>query len=831
MKKALVILLALTMVMSMFAVVPFGASAAEELAIGAVAADYKPEGTAIKTAEEFAAMAADGQYYLANDITVSATYANDFIGTFDGNGKTITTSVALFAALDGTVKNLTIEGGIVYDIATTEYKAEGYTGALANIAGNTAPAYITNVVNKAHLLLNVGAGAGLVGMISNDEQFEVIFTDCANYGNITGGKKGDNGGIAGKFDGDDKQDYYVKFINCSNYGTINAAGRPGGILGVTNASTWFEGCYNAGEIQSTANYCGGIVGRCNDDGGKENKYAFIDCVNDGDVVVYQSQGGGMMGYAGDAMEYIFKNCVNNGHIYAGEKNRTAKVNLGGFIGGMLLNNDNGYWTDSVLFENCVNNGDIGLEGNTCNADLYRAGFIGGNTGVEKSFKMINCVNNGDVYAETPKIGYAGGLVSYIRVKGKGTSVDEVSFVNCINNGNIITDDAAGGIVGHAFSGSYYAIDIIAHKCGNTGDITVTGISEAEANAVRAGGIFGYVNAGWNRGATITCSFNTGNITGTKMVSGLLGYTNDLGYSTVIQNNYVAGKITSSWQPVLATDGMTVAVQTPYYFETAAGNKYFMAPATGTVNITNGVLKFTAKDAFGFAADYVTDGATVVKQTIYKYADATNNKTWLIPVGNEVGVISIKEAAGKAPVAIVANTDLCVVEWNGAADNKVIDNYPVSDTIVNGASALLWNNGGCEDLSSNYVLTGAAPVDAIMGIGNKLKTCYYPDVAVHVTESDFHSGKVAYELNNNIGEVVFFQNLDAELFNVDLYPTTDKSHAKVVEVGGVLTNEVFDTTNDSGSPSTGDATIYVVVALAVSTISLAAVAVIRKNKEN
>ena len=81
------------------------------------------------------------------------------------------------------------------------------------------------------------------------------------------------------------------------------------------------------------------------------------------------------------------------------------------------------------------------------------------------------------------------------------------------------------------------------------------------------------------------------------------------------------------------------------------------------------------------------------------------------------------------------------------------------------------------------------------------------------------------------EAVFRQNLDAELFNVDTYPTTDQTHAKVVEIGGVLTNEVFDTTNDSGSPSTGDATIYVVVALAVSTISLAAVAVIRKNKEN
>ena len=118
MKKALVLVLALTMVMSMFAVVPFGASAADELAIGAVAADYKPEGTAINTAEEFAAMAADGKYYLAADITVDATYMDSFTGTFDGNGKTISTTTALFAALDGTVKNLTITGYIDYTVAT-----------------------------------------------------------------------------------------------------------------------------------------------------------------------------------------------------------------------------------------------------------------------------------------------------------------------------------------------------------------------------------------------------------------------------------------------------------------------------------------------------------------------------------------------------------------------------------------------------------------------------------------------------------------------------------------------------------------------------------------
>ena len=53
----------------------------------------------------------------------------------------------------------------------------------------------------------------------------------------------------------------------------------------------------------------------------------------------------------------------------------------------------------------------------------------------------------------------------------------------------------------------------------------------------------------------------------------------------------------------------------------------------------------------------------------------------------------------------------------------------------------------------------------------------------------------------------------------------------VMVGGVIGNQLFDLNNDSGSPATGDAIVYVVVALAVSTISLAAVAVCKKIKEN
>ena len=80
-----------------------------------------PEGTAISSAAEFAAMAADGKYYLANDITLDATYAETFKGTLDGNGKTVTVSAPMFATLENaTIKNLNVEGAIAYTVAEGE---------------------------------------------------------------------------------------------------------------------------------------------------------------------------------------------------------------------------------------------------------------------------------------------------------------------------------------------------------------------------------------------------------------------------------------------------------------------------------------------------------------------------------------------------------------------------------------------------------------------------------------------------------------------------------------------------------------------------------------
>ena len=113
MKKTISILVIVAMMLaSILAIIPVAAA--------------EPEGTAITNADDFAAMAADGKYYLANDITLKASYG-EFKGTLDGNGKTITLvgNVPTFKTLTGaTVKNVNLVANF------EETKLSGDYGAL-----------------------------------------------------------------------------------------------------------------------------------------------------------------------------------------------------------------------------------------------------------------------------------------------------------------------------------------------------------------------------------------------------------------------------------------------------------------------------------------------------------------------------------------------------------------------------------------------------------------------------------------------------------------------------------------------------------------------------
>ncbi len=378
MKKTLSIILTAVMVLGLLSVVPMTGSA-----------EAAPEGTAITNAAEFAAMTADGKYYLANDITVdatwnagnpvSSTYADNaaFTGVLDGNGKTITQSAPLFANLQGTVKNLKTAG----KLAASELHAGNIT------MWTKGTVVIDNVTTGAEVPSGKTSG-GIIGYAATGSN--VTITNSVNNANVTCSDQA--GGIIGYC-----QDDVLVIDNCENNGII-----------------------------TTANYGAGIAGRFGRDAAtaSDSKCAITNCVNNGKVVGAKGQSGGMVGYLVGAL--VIDSCVNNGEII----NETA------IAGGIYGSSKNTEKAVDIKIKNCVNNGSV--TGKT------RVGGIAGTLGVGvayESFRIENCINNGKV-TNAASDGFSsnfqtGGIVGY----SYGGNIVETpnGIINCVNAGELVID--------------------------------------------------------------------------------------------------------------------------------------------------------------------------------------------------------------------------------------------------------------------------------------------------------------------------------------------------------------------------------------------------------
>lgn len=262
------------------------------------------EGTAINSAADFAAMDPDGVYYLNADIKIDITYEKAFTGTFDGNGRTVTVTVPMFAQFEGTVKNLTIDG---VEISGKEDLA---AFAVYTYDGMTA----INVINKVDITVtgisdDKASGLNAGGILANADVASMsVFRNCINYGKITvetaevqntstGAQYETHaGGIVGRADG-------LEAKYCENHGEISAPsinGQAGGIVAraVYNAALMtcdIVDCTNTADISSGLD-AGGMAG--NIGLGNNNiyqPYTITYCVNTGNISGgYRA--GGFVGY-------------------------------------------------------------------------------------------------------------------------------------------------------------------------------------------------------------------------------------------------------------------------------------------------------------------------------------------------------------------------------------------------------------------------------------------------------------------------------------------------------------------------------------------------------
>ncbi len=406
----------------------------------------KANATAISTAEEFAAMSASGNYYLAADIMLSASYADVFTGSFDGRDYTVTTSVPMFTNVSATVKNLTINGNINGNA--------GYNGAVAAQASGTA-------------------------------RFENITVNA----NLSGGTS--TGGIFGyAASGAD-----ISVVRCINNGSISGTSQTGGLIGYCQGTRLaVDECINNGKVYSTS-YAGGVICRFGKNAATMSyKCNITNCVNNGEVSSTSTRAAGILGYS---VGYIMiSGCINYGYIHY--EGTVAEFNASGIFGEGGNTYTSGTTTvetkNSHIIRDCYNYGDV--EG-TCSAGgiVGKTAYVGPVSGY--NYIIESCGNAGNITCKdggssrTTK--GAGGIVGYFygavnNVLSRCYNVGNVSVVANANGSTV----RAGGIASYLNGTKLYLED-----CYNAGTITASGTGSAKYqlyfNNNATGAASGYIN--------------------------------------------------------------------------------------------------------------------------------------------------------------------------------------------------------------------------------------------------------------------------------------------------------------------------------------------------
>ncbi len=509
MKKTLALLLSLCMIIAIVATMGISVAAA-------------PEGTAINSAADFAAMAADGTYYLNADITIEATYMDRFTGTLDGNGKTVTVKAPMFHTFSGSVKNLKIEGEVTTAFGCTQTSEANPTIYPWGDVGSGAVA--------AFVIADEGKTVTFDGITSSAKV--VVPSKDLTYTDASGAAK-TNGAAVGALYGVGNGN--VTVTNCVNNGEILGSDQVGGLVGWADRSktTAFtiKNCVNNGAVTSN-HYGGGLVGRTS-----EGATIVENCTNNGIVTCYDDQAGGLVGYTAPNLSASFANCLNTGKLADIDESDSEKLNMGGIIGSITAQ-ANGV---KITFENCTNIADIacGIE------ETYAGGIIGkGETSSRKEFEFVvkNCVNTGNI----SNFKNAGGVIGRIETDSKKASTGTFLISGCVNTGNVTTSNRAAGIICESGTSAGFAVATM-ENCTNLGDIT----------SAQVAGICSYAyGSGDTSYAIVKGCANFGTLTSSKWIAQILCYTNN--NNTQIINNLAAGKVVGELDDYAVVVGLSSA---------------------------------------------------------------------------------------------------------------------------------------------------------------------------------------------------------------------------------------------------------------------------------
>ena len=351
----------------------------------------------------------------------NSTY--QYLGTFDGNGKTIrnlyinatSDKTGFFGyATDGSIKNITFDNAKVKSI-------DFYTGILAGYAGSC---FIENIKTLANCSVKSysytgGIAGNACGNISN----------CENHAMVEG--TDGVGGFAGRYDSSNKS-----ITSCANYGAITGAGSEvGGMVGqfisgtIQNSANYGDitGTYNVGNLMGYADECNlkNVLGTGNvtatsieETGLLVGSVSDYSCTAASGILVYNSSAKLTINgieQTGDAVKAIGKGSMTSAEkikAFSAEQLKSGLVAFilqenvsGGLQWGQLLGTDNlpllgsanKVYSDSPVIMKC--SGELESTGTFTNAKPAQEGTFTikhGNSPKHHGFVPVTCTTDGKI---------------------------------------------------------------------------------------------------------------------------------------------------------------------------------------------------------------------------------------------------------------------------------------------------------------------------------------------------------------------------------------------------------------------------------------------------
>ena len=489
---------------------------------------------------------------------IGIDYNHPYIGTFNGQGHTITgltvnqqgTDYAgLFGCIGsgGTVKNVVLE-----NVQITSDNSSGNAGGVAGSNYGTITACtVSGTVSGGYYAGGVaGYNYGTLtdctvsGTVSGNNYTGGVagsnygtLTDCTVSGivsgnNYAGGVAGSNNGtltgctVSGTVSGDQPVGgvagrNFGTLTDCTVSGTISGSWYAGGVAGRNFDSGSIEHChYTDGTVEARDGYYAGGVAGDNDNG------TLTDCTASGNVTATNDYAGGVAGDNSGTLTNCYASGTVSGNWHTGG---VAGRNYYGTLTNCYASGNvtatNYYYVGGVAGQNYY--GTLTNCYATGNVTVTSGNYVGGVTGQNDNGILTNCYATGNATATGI---YVGGVAG---------DNDNGTLTNCYASGNVTAT-------------SYYYVGGVAGR--NSGTLTgcyATGNVTA-ASSYYVGGV-----AGGNDNGTLTACYATSTVSGALSVGGVAGRNNNGTLTACYWSNYDGSGVGNGSGDVTKVDGTTV----------------------------------------------------------------------------------------------------------------------------------------------------------------------------------------------------------------------------------------------------------------------------------